>query len=63
MTIARLHMGLPRLQPREQVDEVMNIVEMRRAIMYGARHSRVIREWLEESVTGCTDLDDWYEVH
>jgi hypothetical protein len=47
MTIAQLHIGIPRLQPPEQPDDVLSIIEMRRAILCGARHSRVIRECLE----------------
>ena len=47
MSVSRLHLGLPRSTPSEEPNEVLSIAEMRRAIVCGARHSRVIRECLE----------------
>jgi hypothetical protein len=47
MTVAALHVGLPRLVASEEGHEDPSIADMRRAIIFGARESRLIRECLE----------------
>jgi hypothetical protein len=52
MTVSGLHLGLPGLA----CDDEPSITDMRREILSGARHSRVIRECLEAAEN--LDLDE-----